>query len=347
MGFDLALDLPVPHVRLAASVCREDGGTRVYDRPQQFAVECANPMPVVLDETFAWRANYLSSLAWVKLVHPRIEFEGVSSMAERVDLYDSAYTNYGSDVYRQVRMETYGEDFGQTSWVTTEESREIPKRLDLKPNSSVLEVGCGSGGYALYVAKTVGCRLLGLDVNAPGVHNANQLAAARGLAARVHFEQCDASKNLPSEDKTFDAVFSNDVLCHLPGRSNVLGEMLRVLKPGGRMLFSDALVIGGMLSHEEIAARSSIGFYVFSPPGENERLIEQAGFRDIHVVDTTDSAAQIAKRWHQAREKRRKELVAVEGNRSFEGLQGFLSCVHNLTTERRLLRYLYCANKAS
>jgi SAM-dependent methyltransferase len=262
------------------------------------------------------------------------------------DLYNSAYANYGSEVYQQVRIETYGEDLGQTSWVNTEESREIPSLLELQPNSSVLEVGCGSGGYALYLARKVGCKVVGLDVNARGVQNANQLAVATGLEARVNFELGDASKNFPHDDKTFNAVFSNDVLCHLPGRDKVLCEMFRILTPGGRMLFSDALVVGGMLSHEEIATRSSIGFYVYSPPGENERLIERAGFRQILVRDTTESAAQIAKRWHQAREKRKNELVAVEGNQNFEGLQNFLSCVHSLTAERRLLRYLYLADKS-
>jgi ubiquinone/menaquinone biosynthesis C-methylase UbiE len=266
-------------------------------------------------------------------------------MSARVDLYDSAYANYASEVYREVRMQTYGEDFGQTSWATTEESREIPHRLVLKPDSSVLELGCGSGGYALYVAETVGCRVVGLDINEPGVQNANQLAAARGLGERVHFERCDASKGLPFEDLTFDAMFSNDVLCHLAGRPRVISEIFRILKAGGRMLFSDALVVGGMLSHEEIATRSSIGFYVYSPPGENERLIARAGFRQISVTDTTDSAAQIAKQWYDAREKKKKELIAVEGNGNFGGLQRFLSCVHSLATERRLLRYLYSANK--
>jgi hypothetical protein len=111
------------------------------------------------------------------------------------------------------------------------------------------------------------------------------------------------------------------------------------------MLFSDALVVGGMLSHEEIATRSSIGFYVYSPPGENERLIERVGFCKIRATDTTDSAARIAQRWHHAREKRKEELVAAEGNINFEGLQRFLSCVHILTSEKRLLRYVYFASK--
>jgi len=268
-------------------------------------------------------------------------------VSQKVDLYDSAYGSYVSDTYRQVRIETYGQDFGQTSWVTTEESNEIPLLLDLRPNSFVLEVGCGSGGYALHLAEKVGCRLVGLDINALGVRTANQLALSRGLGSMASFEQCDASKIMPFDHDSFDAVFSNDVLCHLPGRPRVLGEMFRILKPGGRMLFSDALVVGGLLSNEEIATRSSIGFYVYSPPGENERLIERAGFRRIRVTDTTESASRVAKQWHHAREKRKEELVAAEGNINFEGLQRFLSCVHTLTGEKRLLRYLYFANKDS
>jgi SAM-dependent methyltransferase len=266
-------------------------------------------------------------------------------MSQKVDLYDSAYGNYEADGYRLVRIETYGEDFGQTSWVTTEESNEIPQLLDLGRDSSVLELGCGSGGYALHLAEKVGCRLIGLDINEAGVRNANQLAQARGLAALAHFDQCDVSRRLPFDDMTFDAVFSNDVFCHVPGRPEVLRETFRVLKPGGRMLFSDALVVGGLVSNDEIATRSSIGFYVYSPPGENERLIVQAGFGQLRVTDTTDSAARIAQRWHDAREKRKEELVAAEGASNFEGLQRFLSCVHDLTSESRLLRYLYLARR--
>jgi SAM-dependent methyltransferase len=267
-------------------------------------------------------------------------------MSAKVDLYNNAYSKYSSEVYRQIRTETYGQDLGQTSWVTQEESGEIPGMLHLEASSSVLEIGCGSGAYALQLAKTIGCSIVGLDVNESGVQNANQLAETTGLAGRARFEHVNASETLPFENDTFDAVFANDVLCHIPERHKVLSEMLRVLKRGGRVLFSDALIIGGLVTHEEIANRSSIGYYVYSPPTENERLMKQAGFREIRTTDTTESAALISKRWLQAREARSADLVELEGAANFKGLQAFLSCVHRLTSERRLLRYLYLAEKA-
>jgi SAM-dependent methyltransferase len=267
-------------------------------------------------------------------------------MIEKVEMYDGEYGNYDSDVYRQVRTKTYGVDFGQTSWVTTEESAQIPNWLGLSNTSSVLEIGCGSGVYALHVAKTIGCRVIGLDINALGIRTANQLALSNGMGEKVRFEVCDVAKQLPFASESFDAVFSNDVLCHVPGRSAVFAEIYRVLKTGlGRMLFSDALIIGGVISHDEIAARSSIGYYLFSPPGENERLLLEAGFKGLAVVDTTEHAALIAGRWHQARENYRDRLTAVEGESTFAGLQRFLSCVRVLTEERRLLRLLYQARK--
>lgn len=268
-------------------------------------------------------------------------------MLDKVELYDGEYGNYESDVYREVRIETYGVDYGQTSWVTTEESAQIPSWLELTRNSKVLEIGCGSGMYALHIAQTIGCSVTGLDINALGIRTANQLASKSGMDPKVRFEVCDVSKPLPFADETFDAVFSNDVLCHIQGRPSVIAEMYRVLKPGvGRMLFSDALIIGGIVSQDEIATRSSIGFYLFSPPGENERFIQKAGFTDLKVLDTTEHAARTAARWHQARQKYKDRLIAAEGESTWVGLQRFLSCVQVLTEERRLLRLLYQAKKA-
>ncbi len=266
-------------------------------------------------------------------------------MIPDVDLYNTSYGNYELDVYRQIRVATYGEDLGQTSWVTTAESNQIPLLLAATPGCAILEIGCGSGKYALRLAETVGCHLLGLDINSHGIANATELARKGNLDALASFEQCDVSQKLPVADGAFDAVFANDVLCHIPDRGRVLGEIFRVLKPGGRLLFSDALVIGGLISNEEIATRSSIGHYIFSPPGENERLTRAVGFQLLSVTDTSDAASALARRWLDARTERMHALIAVEGENNFAGLQRFLSCVHQLTSEKRLLRQLYLARK--
>jgi SAM-dependent methyltransferase len=150
---------------------------------------------------------------------------------------------------------------------------------------------------------------------------------------------------LPFPSSSFDALVSNDAMCHLGQRSAVLREWYRVLRPGGRILFTDAMVITGIVSQEELATRSSIGFYLFVPPGENERLLGEAGFRLLSVQDLTASEATIAGRWHDARARRREALVAREGQVNFDGLQRFLQCARTLSLERRLSRYSYLAER--
>jgi cyclopropane fatty-acyl-phospholipid synthase-like methyltransferase len=266
-------------------------------------------------------------------------------LVSSVDLYNTSYGNSRDETYREVRLETYGEDFGQTSWTTAEEYREIARALELRSESNVLEIGCGAGGCAIYFAETVGCRVTGLDVNTEGISSADALAREKGFSNRLSFRQSDVSKGIPFEPGVFDAVFSNDAFCHFIDRPSLFGECFRVLKPLGRMIFSDALVITGAVSNDEIATRSSIGHYLFVPPGENERLLSDAGFRILRSDDATPQAAAIAQRWHDARSRRKSVLASIEGETNFEGLQRFLQCVHNLTAEKRLSRYLYLAVK--
>jgi hypothetical protein len=75
--------------------------------------------------------------------------------------------------------------------------------------------------------------------------------------------------------------------------------------------------------------------------------MKQVEFCGIQATDTTANTARIAKKRYDAREKWKEELVAAEGKANFDGLQKFLSCVRTLTSDKRLLRFLYLASKAS
>src|SRR5881392_1016557 len=253
-----------------------------------------------------------------------------------VDLYNNIYGDFSSDAEAAVRRAAFGDDIGQSSWMTAAEWLRSADLASISPERHVLEVGSGSGGPAVYLGTHRGCRVTGVDLNDHGVRNGLQLAAAAGLADRVTFRVVDASRRLPFADGTFDAVLSNDAMCHIEHRLDVLRDWHRVLRPGGRILFTDGLVITGIVSQDEIATRSVIGRYLFVPPGENERLIADAGFTVLATEDRTASAETIARQWRDAREQHRAALVAREGEANFSGLQRFLACVHQLSAERRL-----------
>lgn len=262
-----------------------------------------------------------------------------------VDLYDSHYAGVGEDVYVAIRRETFGTDLGQTSWITEPEARHFFELLELSADDRVLEVACGFGGVARLMAKARGAEVVGIDINEHAIEAASAQAVREGVADLAEFRVADASRTLPFDEASFDALFCNDSIDHFPQRDRVVGEWFRILRPGGRVLFTDPILVTGVLTNEEIAIRSSVGFYLFVPPGENERLLEDAGFDVVQVEDATESVARVGERWHAARAERREELVRLEGEEDYEGLQRFLAVVHQLAEEERLSRYTYLARR--
>ena len=268
-----------------------------------------------------------------------------SDETSNADLFYGTYKNYAEEVYKNIRKGTFGEDIGQNSWLTADEYRNIFPILDLSPDVKVLEIASGSGGPAVFMVKETGCHLTGMDINENGVENAKKLAEENGLSEKMNFLLGDASEDLPFPGESFDVVISIDSMNHLKARANVLKEFRRVLKKGGRLLFTDAVVITGVLTNEEIAIRSSLGFFLFSPAGENESLLRKEGFRDIETKDVTENIANVSSRWYDARQKRKWELLQFEDEKNFKGLQSFFETVHILSSERRLSRFMYSAIK--
>jgi len=266
-------------------------------------------------------------------------------MSSTVDLYGSSYGNFGTQAVEQVRRETYGEDFGQSSWVTGDEYRRFFRMLGLSAGQHVLDVGCGSGGPALFLARETDCRVTGVDVNEIGIRAGEALVRESAMHDAVVFRKADVREPLPFPDGAFDALVCMDVLCHLPDRGHVFDEWRRILRPGGRMLCTDPVVVTGLVSKEDLATRSSTGYFEFCPSGVNERLIGAAGFELERTEDVTDNESEVARRWHDARQRRAAELIQLEGEATFAGLQRFLAAVHRLCHERRLSRYVYLGRK--
>ena len=265
-------------------------------------------------------------------------------MSNQVDLYSSTYGNFKEQVLAEVRTDTYGVDIGQNSWITTDEYDTFYSWLNLSAGDHLLEIASGSGGPALYLARKFKCRITGLDINEEGIKTANQQALDFNIT-NAKFQLADVNQRLQFDDETFDGVMCVDSMNHFRDRLGYLKEWHRVLKSGKRALFTDPVVVTGPVSNEELAARSNIGFFLFVPLEITENLIREAGFNLIRREDVTGNIELTSGRWHASRQKHREELIKIEGEERFDGLQKFFSTVHQLTSERRLSRFVFVAEK--
>ena len=260
-----------------------------------------------------------------------------------VDHYGATYEGFASELYAEIRREAFGEDVGQTGWLTSDEQDLFISWLSLTPESRLLDVACGSGGPTLRIARETGCAVVGVDLHEQGVAAARAQALAEELDGRASFQRGDASQPLAFESASFDGLICIDAINHLPDREFVLREWHRVLKPGGRLVFTDPITITGPITDEEMRIRSSIGFFLFVPRGVDEDLLERAGFEVLASEDRSDNMARMARRWLEAREARATDLRSIEGEETFAGQQTFFEVAARLAEEERLSRFAFWA----
>ena len=258
--------------------------------------------------------------------------------------YEAVYGQIRAELTTAVRAEMFEEDIGQNSWLTADEQRRFLGWLDLDGSSEVLDVGSGSGGPGLFMVRETGCRMTGVELNESGVEAANATAHERGMADRAVFVCADAREPLPFADRSFDAVVCIDTINHLYQRELVFAEWHRVLRPSGRVLFTDPLTVAGMLRHQEVLVRTgSLGDQVLTPVGLDERLLRAAGFDVLDVEDVTANMAEVAAARRRARAAHADELKAIETPEQYDGYEQYLRVVELLARERRLTRLVYMA----
>jgi ubiquinone/menaquinone biosynthesis C-methylase UbiE len=114
----------------------------------------------------------------------------------------------------------------------------LGRMLGLSAASQVLDVACGKGTTAVFLAKEFGCEVLGIDYGDQNVAAARSLAQADHVDSRVQFDRSDA-ENLPFSDGSFDAVICECAFCTFPDKVASAREFFRVLRRGGHVGISD------------------------------------------------------------------------------------------------------------
>lgn len=259
--------------------------------------------------------------------------------------YDANYGNFETELYTEIRLEAFGEDIGQNSWLTAKEQDMFLDWLDLSTGKTLLDVACGSGGPTLRIAAKTGCSVVGVDIHEQAIATAKSLTSQRTLNGHAEFFAVNATERLPFPECKFDAITCIDAINHLPNRPDAVAQWARLLKAGGRLLFTDTTVITGPVTNEEIATRSSAGFYLFVPEDYDKEVIGHSGLRLVVCKDVTSNMAEIAERRRAAREKRSAAVRQVEGDRAYEAQQNFLTMTSRLAREGRVSRFVYVSEQ--
>jgi ubiquinone/menaquinone biosynthesis C-methylase UbiE len=159
-----------------------------------------------------------------------------------VDDFDRAHGQYAnSDVFWQVCNRAYGADWptevqawGMTTWWTL---GRFVSGLRLGPGQLLLDLACGRGGIGLWLARALNANLVGVDWSPAGVREAADRSTLFVPPGRTHFRVGDlAATGLGAE--SIDGAVCADAVFYAEDRAAVFGEVARVLRPGGRFLFT-------------------------------------------------------------------------------------------------------------
>lgn len=154
--------------------------------------------------------------------------------------------------------------------------------IQIKPEEVVLDAGCGSGLTACHLAKTIGCKIIGIDINPQMIEKASQRAEKEGVPHLVAFQVADVN-HLPFPDNHFDWVMAESITVFLD-KVKVYREFYRVLKPEGRVADLEMALLGELPTPIRSQLEDCFGSGT-NPLSFEEWLkaLAEAGFQDVDI----------------------------------------------------------------
>ncbi len=168
----------------------------------------------------------------------------------------------------------------------------LARHAKINESTHVLDLCCGLGGPARYLAYHHGCRVTGVDMNTDRLAGAVRLTERTKLQDRVLFHHANALQT-GLADETFDVIVSQEAFCHIPDKKTLIAECVRLLKPGGRIVYTDILARNSMTNEIRSRLENEMVFSELSTLEQYCHLLEGKGCQVVEVEDLSDDWAQI------------------------------------------------------
>ena len=168
----------------------------------------------------------------------------------------------------------------------------LAHHAQINESTHVLDLCCGLGGPARYLAYHYGCRVTGVDLNTDRLAGAVRLTERTKLQDRVLFHHANALQT-GLADETFDVIVSQEAFCHIPNKKTLITECVRLLKTGGRIVYTDILARNSMTNEIRGRLENEMVFSELSTLEQYCHLLEEKGCQVVEVEDLSDNWAQI------------------------------------------------------
>lgn len=176
-----------------------------------------------------------------------------------------------------------------------EATREVAARLGLRSGLEVLDVGCGIGGPARFIAQHFACNLTGIDLTEEYATVARKLTARVGLAERARF-CCGSAVTLPFRSAGFDRAYMLHVGMNIADKAAVFAEVRRVLKPGCLFAVYDVVRDGPGEVTFPVPWASTPAISFLSPLSAYHEALDAAGFELLGERNRRDFAIEFFQR---------------------------------------------------
>lgn len=160
-----------------------------------------------------------------------------------------------------------------------EATRKLIELCRIGSDRHVLDVGCGVGATPCYLAKKVGCRVVGVDLLEKMIAQSRERAREEGVAGRATFAVADA-RELPFEDDRFDAVIMESLNVFFKDKQEAMREYARVTKPGGYVGIVEMTWLRPVAPETEAYYRRVVHADALAAQGWMA-LLEEAGLQDV------------------------------------------------------------------
>lgn len=226
-----------------------------------------------------------------------------------------------------------------------ETTDELANALGLQKGMVVCDLCSALGAPARQIVKKYGVTVKGIDMTKTMIEKARARTKEAGLADKIEFHEGNVM-DLPYEDESFDIVWAQEAWCYVTDKDKLIKEAYRVLKPGGKMGFTDWIITGEITEAELSPLYDTMSFPYMETFQGYQQLLKSNGFKILDAQDQTEAYAKCFDEYYDTVHVKLKPTIMENfGQDLFDFASNLVTIWRKAANEHKVGRGFFIAQK--